>query len=470
MLFFEKDFRPVQKYMLEYVKEHPYSFLAVRMGMGKTAVCLTLCKYLLQTRSCKKILVVAPKRVAKFTWPDEIHEWDHLRELKYSVIIGEQEEASRIQNALSPNKIHIVNRENLPWLWNFFQSGKDWPYDVLIYDEGSRLKAWKKKTKSGHRSEFGVLAVARKKNFKRVVILSGTPTPNGLIDLGGPIYLLDLGERLGVNKTQYMRRYFDTCAYSFKVSPKSWAFDEITKRISDICISLRTEDYVTLPDQIDIVKKVRLSEKDRSRYTELEKQMFLEEYDLLIANRAVLVQKLLQLCNGSFYVTNEKTQETTTHLLHKEKIEALKEIIESAEGKPVLIAYSFQFDRDLILKEIQGCEEFDDRDGIVERWNKGQIPVLLAHPASIGHGLNLQKGSNVAVWYGLTWSLELYQQFNSRLVRPGQPEEKVFLYHILTEDSYEMKVYETLRLKDIVQDDIIETLKVKRSIVEEDHD
>lgn len=465
MLSFEKDFRQVQHYLVNYVYEKPYSFLGVDMGMGKTAVALTLAKKLLQGREVSKILIVAPKRVAKHTWPDEVAAWDHLSDLKFSVILGEMGVAVRALAAMDTSKIHITNRENLPWLWEFFKKGKKWPYDMLIYDEASRLKSWKKRTAAGALSELGVLSIARKKSLKRVLLLSGTPSPNGILDLGGPLYILDGGERLGTSMSEYKQRYFEQCLFSYKCTPWPFAFEEIMQKIQDVMITMKTEDYVKLPQAVYTIKMVKLDAENRKKYNTLIRNLYLEDYDLVVANQAVLIQKLLQLCNGSIYVTDEKTQVKTTYMIHSEKLNALEEIVKAEAGKPLLVAYSFQFDRDAILNRFKNAELFDDANNSLKRWNEGKIPMLVAHSKSIGHGMNLQKGSNIAVWYGLTWSLELYQQFNKRLVRPGQTEDRVIIYHILTEGTYECKVYDTLCRKEGVQNDVLETLKVHKETV-----
>ena len=467
MLSFKDDARDIQKFLLQYAKDRPHCVWGADMGMGKTVTALTYAKYLLQTKQTKKILIVAPKRVVKYTWLPEAKLWDHLQDFALQKITGEQDIFCRQIAASSKCKVHVVNREMLPWLWTFFGEGKRFPYDTLIYDEGSRLKSWKKRTPNGSLSEYGVLATARKTHFKKVLVLSGTPAPNGLIDLGGLMYIVDLGERLGINLSRYREKYFNYNQYNHSLTPKEFAFDEIMSKVSDVMVTVKTGDYAKLPETINILKTIDLPDNVQKQYNKLQREYVLAEHDLHIKNGAELTQKLLQLANGSFYVTNELTQETVTKELHTEKLKVLHEIIDSAEGKPILLAYSYQFDKQMILKEFKQAIAFDDSDDIVDRWNAGKIPLLIAHPASIGHGLNMQKGSNIVVWYGLTWSLELYKQFNARLVRPGQSENHVFLYHILANNTYDMKVIDILQRKDSAQDLVLEALKVTAEQIKE---
>jgi SNF2 family DNA or RNA helicase len=466
---------------------------AIDMGMGKTITALTAAKILLEIGEVDKVLIVGPKRVAQFTWPDEFTEWEHTKDLDFTVVTGdlsdtpyipvkgEPKPTARQKAADSSAPIHITNRENLVWLWKHFGEGRNWPYDMLIYDESSRLKGFlrrskrdKKTGKGGNINEFGVLMKARRNFFRRVIELSGTPSPNGLRDLGGQICLLDEGERLGHCKSVFEKRFFKKCPYTYEYTPKPHAFKEITESISDICVSLRTEDYVEMPQIVSLTKKVKLSKKQMKMYKELEKTLVLEEFDLEVANQAACTQKLLQLSNGSMYKTQMSVDEYERIVedrevieIHDEKIHCLESIVEEACGKPILLAYSFQFDKDRILKAFPNAVVFEEDDTAYPRWNKGEIDLLIAHPASIGHGLNLQKGSNIAVWYGLNWSLELYLQFNKRLARPGQPDEKVFLYHIITEGTHDERILPSLREKNCEQDDILKAIEVPKELVKQ---
>lgn len=469
------DLRSAQNFLIDYALERPYCLWGADMGFGKTAAGWTTAKIWLDCRYASKVLIIAPKRVAKDTWPDEKKEWEHLQNLEHSLILGEMNLIDRGNAALSQAPIHITNRENLVWLWEFFQNGKTWPYDALIYDEASRLKAWKHRSavvnkngrKSGGRlNEYGVLAKARKRYFKRVVELSGTPSPNGLQDLGGLLYILDLGERLGTSRSAFLQRWFEICPYTRKISAKPFAMKQITDRISDICVTLKTEDYVDLPQQVNVPVYVCMDKKTEKKYKTLLKTRVLWEEEIRAKSAGVLAQKLLQLCNGSIYRTDDFGQRMETIEIHDLKAEALKDIIEQAGDKPVLVAYSYEFDKQRIKKKFPQAKVFEEVDDAVAEWNAGKIPLLIAHPASIGHGLNLQKGSNICVWYGLTWSLELYQQFNRRLVRPGQQEEKVIIYHILTEGTYDERVYAVLANKAVTQDEVLDILSADKSIVD----
>lgn len=470
-----KDLRPAQNFLIDYAIERPYCLWGADMGFGKTAAGWTTAKILLDCREVRKVLIVAPKRVAKDTWPDEKEEWEHLKDLEHSLVLGEMNLIDRGNAALSEAPIHITNRENLVWLWEFFQNGRTWPYDCLIYDEASRLKAWKQRsavtrkngvTRGGRINEYGVLVKARKKYFKRVVELSGTPSPNGLQDLGGLLYMLDLGQRLGESRKSFMERWFETCPYTRRIEAKPYAMKQITDRISDICVTLKTEDYVDLPQQLNIPYYVHMDKKTEEKYQTLLKTRVLWEEEIRAKSAGVLAQKLLQLCNGSIYRNDDFGERIETIEIHDLKAEALKDIIEMAGDKPVLVAYSYEFDKERIKAKFPQAQVFEDIQDAVAKWNAGDVPLLIAHPASIGHGLNLQKGSNICVWYGLTWSLELYQQFNRRLVRPGQTEEKVMIYHILTQGTYDERVYDVLATKAVTQDEVLNILSADKTLVD----
>jgi SNF2 family DNA or RNA helicase len=470
-----KDLRPAQNFLVDYALERPFCLWGADMGFGKTAAGWTVAKIWLDCKYAEKILIVAPKRVAKDTWPDEHKEWAHLKNLKYSIVLGEMNLIDRGNAALSDAPVHIVNRENLVWLWEFFQNGRTWPYDALIYDEASRLKAWKhrsavvrrgEKKTGGRLNEYGVLAKARKQHFKRVVELSGTPSPNGLQDLGGLIYMLDLGERLGSSRKAFLTRWFEDCPYTRKISPKPFAMQQITDRISDICVTLKTEDYVDLPDQVNIPYYVYMDAKTEKKYKTLLNTRVLWEEEIRAKSAGVLAQKLLQLCNGSIYRNDDYGERIETIEIHDLKAEALKDIIDRAGDKPILVAYSYEFDKERIKAKFPNAQVFEELEDAVQKWNNGEVQLMIAHPASIGHGLNLQKGSNICVWYGLTWSLELYQQFNRRLLRPGQKEEKVIIYHILTQGTYDEKVYEVLAEKAATQDEVLEILSADKALVD----
>lgn len=462
MLLTENDFEPYQHWMADRAYEQPYTFLAAEMGLGKTPATLYAVRRLLDEGVCKRALVVAPLYVAENTWPDEIAKWRFSRPLTYSVLTGS--EAEREAARLQETDIHIINRENLVWLWSRFGADK-WPYDLLVYDEASRLKGGGAKTKPAQRkdgtfssprlSEFGALALARNK-FDRVIELSGTPAPNGLIDLWGPFYILDRGNRLGRTKTAFKQRWFSENRWTHEIKPHDHSFGEITDKISDVMVSLREADYLSLPPLHVSDRYVNLPKSLREQYHRFEKDMVLEEYDVEAVNSGVLTNKLLQFANGSLYLSDDSALP-----LHDLKLQALESIVEEAAGKSLLVAYSFKFDLERIKKRYPKARVFGDSKNDMRDWTAGRIPMLICHPASAGHGLNFQFGGHIGVWYGLTWSLELYQQFNKRLHRRGQENDHVMLYRILAKGTADIDVGRALERKGATQDAITNTVRVR---------
>jgi len=441
---------------------NPYCLLGSYMGSGKTVSVLTAIKDFRELGLIGPVLIVAPLLVAETTWPDEIEAWEHTRKLTYEVITGP--EARRLSRLARPADIHIINRENIPWLVRTL--GDDWPYEWLVWDESSRLKAGRKRTRGGRTiqkdgktvkapqlSEFGAACKIRK-HLKMVTELTGTPAPGGVRDLWGQIYLLDQGERLGTSRTAFENRWFQYDPYSHKYTPFVHTEKEVMERIKDIMFVLKEEDYADLPELVVNQVMVRLPPKIMKQYKEFEKTLVAEEWDVEAVNRGVLINKLLQFSNGSLY--NEEGEDL---YVHDQKVKALERIVEEAAGQPILVAYSYQFDKDAILKKFPDAVLLADDSDAVRRWNNGEIKMLLCHPASAGHGLNLQKGGNIAVWFGLNWSLELYQQFNKRLHRSGQ-KNTVFMHHILAEGTADEKVLEALTRKGVTQDAITDAVKV----------
>ena len=458
------DLRFYQTWMVEELKRRPVILLAAEMGLGKTVAVLTALVDLLATGEAKRVLVIAPLKVAENTWPDEIEEWAHTRGLTYSVLIGtrEEREAAARQNT----QIHIINRENVVWLWEFCRA--HWPYDTLVYDEASRLKGGSKRTKPGSKarkdgtfakgrniSEFGTLSRARPA-FRRVIEMSGTPAPNGLKDLWGPSFILDRGERLGTSKTAFMSRWFVQNKYDYSVDPQPWAEAEIMERMSDVMVSLREEDYLTLPPRIDNPVKVTLGPKLMEQYRRFERTLYLEEFDVEALNNGVLTNKLLQFANGSLYV-----DENVSEPVHDLKLQALESIVEEAAGEPVLVAYSFKFDLDRIRKRYPKAVVLNETKDAIKRWNRGEIQMMIVHPASAGHGLNLQYGGSIGVWYGLTWSYEYYSQFIKRLHRSGQKGDRVWMHHIIAEGTADEDVMRVAQSKGATQDRITEVVRVR---------
>lgn len=455
------DFRSYQAWMAQKIIDLPAVFLGAGMGLGKTAASLWASVVLLRHGAVNKILIVAPLNVAENTWSEEIAKWSFARHLTYTIVTGDEDE--RIAALQFDGQIHIINRENLVWLQRFW--GRRWPYDMLIYDEASRLKGGSKRTTPNKRedgtvgfkniSEFGILHRMRW-TFKKVVLLSGTPAPNGLEDLWGPIFICDKGKRLGQSKTAFLNRWFSYDQWKRKHKPFDHSQREIMAAISDIFFSLREEDYLTLPQLIMQDHKVRLPPKAMEMYRRFEKEMVLEEFDLEAVNNGVLTNKLLQLANGSLYMEDGSAKH-----IHDAKLDALDSIMTETAGNSVLLAYSYQFDLERIKKRFPYARIFGEGKNDLREWNAGKIRLLVTHPASAGHGLNFQYGGNVGVWYGMTWSLELYQQFMKRLHRSGQEAEEVVMHRILAHDTVDYTVAETVGIKGVRQDDITEAVRVR---------
>lgn len=419
---------------------------------GKTVSTLTAVDELLFLGDINKVLVIAPLRVAEDTWSTEVEKWDHLSGLKVSKVLGTPKQRSKALETKAD--VYVTNRENVDWLVKYcFDS---WLFDMVVIDELSSFKSSKAK-------RFRSLRKVRP-YFKRIVGLTGTPAPNSLIDLWPQMYLLDGGKRLGKKIGSYREQYFTPgnrnqfVVYNWNL--KDGAAEAIENKISDICVSMKAKDYLDLPERIDNVININLPEKARDKYRQLEKDLVLEfgEEDITAANAAVLTNKLLQMSNGAIY-----SEDHTVVEIHQEKLKALFEIIEAANGKPVLIFYSFKHDFDRIVeflesKKIKAVGLRDSAD--IKKWNEGNIPVLLVHPASAGHGLNLQYGGNIIVWFGLTWSLELYQQANARLHRQGQ-KETVFIHHLVCKNTVDEDVMKSLGNKEVNQNMLLEAVKAR---------
>lgn len=454
----ESNLHNYQRACVNHIINHPFCGLFLDMGLGKTVSTLTAINYLMNDYcEVNSILVIAPKRVAESVWQEEAEKWSHLKHLRFSKIIGT--EAQRIEATKQKADIYIVSRDNIAWLCSFFGGGK-LPYDMVVVDELSSFKS--------HKSvRFKALRNARP-YFKRFVGLTGTPAPNGLIDLWPQVYLMDRGERLEKTITRYREKYFrpgqTNGAIVYSYCPLLESESIIYNKISDICISMKAEDYLELQDKTDNYIELRMPEALQKRYKAFEKdkvlQLLAEESqdknNISVLNAAGLSNKLLQFANGAVY-----DDEHNACAIHDIKLEALEEIVENANGQPVLIAWTFQFDRDRImekLKKYKPRELKTNKD--INDWNKGDIQVMLAHPASAGHGLNLQAGGNIIVWYGQTWSLELYQQFNARLHRQGQ-KRSVIIHHLILKGTHDEDVISALKRKDSKQNALMASIKAK---------
>jgi SNF2 family DNA or RNA helicase len=462
------DFRQYQRWMTRLILDNDGVYLAADMGLGKTAVSLCAINTLLRVGEIKMVLIIAPKLVAETSWPEEFSVWTFARKIPYTVITGTEEE--RLDALKRPAKVHIINRENFEWLRQYW--GRKFPYDMLVYDEASRLKEGRSRTIKAKRpdgterprrlSEFGSLARIRHR-FSKVVELSGTPSPNGYHNLWGPIYIIDGGRRLGTFRTSFENRWFHRDLEKHKLIPFEHSGKEIMERISDVFFALKSEDYIDLPPLVVVDRKVRFPPDLMKKYKKFEREYALQEWDVEAVNRGVLTNKLLQLANGSIY-RDDKSEVK----IHDLKIKALESIVEESEGKPILVAYNFKFDLKALKKRFKHARVFGDTPNDKRDWNEGKIKMLLVHPASAGHGINFQHGGNIAVMYGLTWSLELYQQFIKRLHRSGQKADRVFLYHIVAEKTADETVLSVLKSKKATQDRITDAVRVRMKRVARD--
>ena len=439
----------------DFIIGHPYAAVILDMGMGKTATTLSAVNELMFDRfEVTKVLVIAPLRVANTVWSDEIEQWAELRHLRYSKIVGTPKQRNV---ALQKDAdIYIVNRENLPWLVE--QCSPYFKWDMVVIDELSSFKSWQSK-------RFKAF-MAMRPYMKRVVGLTGTPSSNGLMDLFAEFKVIDGGERLGRFIGEFRSRYFEEGRRNgnivYEYIPMDYAECQIQDKISDITISMKALDYLDMPDLISTKKLVRMSEKEKEKYSQFKKEYVLLELDGLevtAANAASLTNKLVQLSNGAVY-----SDDHTVVPLHEQKLDALEDILESANGEPVLVAYWFKHDLARImgrLEKLKVKSRVMKTEEDIREWNKGNVPVGLLHPAGAGHGLNLQKGGHHLVWFGLTWSLELYQQTNARLWRQGQEAETVVIQHIVTEGTIDEEILKALENKDAQQERLIAAVKAQ---------
>ena len=457
-----------QQYCIDKVMAIPKLALFLDCGLGKSSIALTAVNHLrYHTFSICKTLVIEPKRVAEGTWMQEKDKWDHLHLLRMQLVSGTQKQ--RIKALYTPADVWVIGRDNVTWLVDYFQN--DWPFDCVIVDESSSFKSSKAKRWKALAAMFP--------HITRCVLLTGTPSPNSLEDLWAQVYLLDRGERLGKYLSHFRDRYFDETkgygreqrTYS-KYQVKQGGEETILQRISDICISMRASDYLDLPDLIYDTIPVVLDDKARKAYDELEKKMVLDlpedEDEISVTSAAALSNKLLQLANGAVY-----DEAHDAHEVHDNKLDALMELLEGLHerGKAALVFYQFQHDRDRILAMLPDgyTAQVLSHANDVERWNRGEIDVLIAHPASAGYGLNLQDGGHHVIWFGLTWNYEQYTQANARLHRQGQ-QEKVIVHQLVVKDSRDEDVIEALGDKRGMQDWVLDSLKARVKRIRARHD
>lgn len=443
-----------QQYAINYILEHPIAAVILGMGLGKTSITLTAIEQLMyDSFEINKVLVVAPLRVARNTWSDEIHKWEHLKHLKYSIVLGTA--ADRKKALAADADIYVINRENLQWLVE--QIGVPFDFDMVVLDELSSFKNWNSK-------RFKAFMKVRPK-VKRVIGLTGTPSSNGLMDLFAEFKCLDMGERLGRFISQYRVNYFvpdqtnGQIVYSYRL--RKGAEEQIYNKISDITISMKALDHLKMPELISNEYPVYMSENEVSLYDDMEAEMFLplRTGEITAANAAALSGKLLQMANGAVY-----SDDGDEIQIHDQKLDALEDLIEAANGKPVMVAYWFKHDLTRIKRRLSerkiSFEKLDSEESI-RKWNRGELPVALIHPASAGHGLNLQSGGNILIWFGLTWSLELYQQTVARLWRQGQSAETVVVQHIITAGTIDEDVMKALADKGMTQNRLIAAVKAR---------
>lgn len=469
----EADLHKYQRACVEHIITHPFCGLFINMGLGKTVSTLTAINYLMfDYLEINSVLVIAPKRVVESVWQEEAEKWDHLKHLRFSKVIGTQRQ--RAKAALETKAdIYVISRDNIVWLCAMYGGGK-LPFDMVVVDELSSFKSYKSE-------RFKALRSARP-YLKRLVGLTGTPAPNGLIDLWSQIYLMDRGVRLEKTISRYREKYFRPgqtnghVVYSYNLMDNSEKL--IHEKIEDICISMKSDDYIEMPLRTDNYIKLRMPDDLKKQYNDFEKNKILElintrkiveeedengniiktekPVEVSIVNAAALSNKLLQFANGAVYDENKNV-----FPIHDIKLEALKEIVEDANGQSVLIAWAYQFDRDRIKEYLKAYKPRELKNANdIKDWNEGRIQVMLAHPASAGHGLNLQAGGSIIVWFGLTWSLELYQQFNARLYRQGQ-QNHVVINHLILQDTHDEDVVKVLKMKDKKQNALMDSIKAK---------
>ena len=443
---------PYQREAIDAIINNPVKGLFLGMGLGKTAITLTAIQYIkYEEMAISKVLVVAPKKVVELTWSDEVDKWEHLKQLRVVKVVGTPKQ--RVEALKRKADVYLISRDSIAWLVSLY-GGVSLPFDMVVIDELSSFKSSKSQ-------RFKALKHVRP-SIERMVGLTGTPAPNGLQDLWAQVYLLDRGERLYKKETSYRDEFFYQHNYSYKIKNKKCA-EEIHRRIKDLCLSMSAKDYLTLPEFLHNDVPVALSKETLLKYEEFEREKILEILDgledgavIAVTHTAALANKLMQFANGAVY-----DEDKVAHVVHDEKLDRLEEIIDTANGAPVLVAYAFQHDRDRIMERLKAYKprllstEKDKND-----WNAGKIPVLVMHPASGGHGLNLQDGGSIIVWFGLTYSLELYQQFNARLDRQGQKQAGV-IHRLISRGTIDERIAYALAEKEDNQDALLDALKAR---------
>ena len=439
------DLHPYQHRMIDFIYNTPKCAVWAGFGLGKTVTTLTAITDLLDSFSVSKVLIIAPLRVANSVWHTESKRWTHTKDLTFSIVTGSEKE--RISALFKSADIYVINRENVQWLVEHYKT--KWPYDLVVIDESSSFK-------SASSQRFKALKKVRTLT-DRMVQLTGTPSPNGLIDVWSQMFLLDGGERLGKTMSAYKMRFFQTDHNGYTLKLVNNADKIIHRLIDDMVISLNVDDYLQMPERIDTVMRVNIPPARLAEYKQLERDFIMQinDTEIVAYNAATLAGKLLQYCNGAMY-TDELKNWTE---IHTAKLDALDEILEDNQDENLLIAYNYKTDLIRLKARYPDAVVLDNDPDIITRWNNGQIKILLAHPASAGHGLNLQHGGSIIVWFGLNWSLELYQQFNGRLHRQGQTKP-VRIVHIVADGCIDDKVMRAIENKAQTQDELLNALKL----------
>lgn len=445
-----EDMHHYQERCVDHVVNNPAAGLFLEMGLGKSCIALTAIDELLNNRlEIRRVLVIGTKKVCESVWQQEGAKWEHLKHLRFSLVLGEEKKRKAALKAVAD--VYVINRENVPWLIALCQGKFRW--DMVVIDESSSFK-------NDASRRFQAIKQALPA-AKRVVIMTGTPMPNTILDLWAQVYLLDRGKRLGDSFAKFKHKYFEKDPYkTFTYNLREGVGDVqqiVSSQIGDICISLQAKDYLELPPRVDRIVSIKLPADTLKKYEEFEEDRVLDllnEEQITAINAAGLTNKLLQFANGAVYDRDKEW-----HAQHDEKLDRLEEIIEAANGQPVLVFYSFQSDLERIQQRIKTLRVMKKPQD-VDDWNAGQIRVLAAHPASAGHGLNLQAGGNIIVWFGLNWSLELYQQGNARLMRQGQ-QKPVIIHHLLAEDTMDFEVYQVLQGKAGSQEALMQAVKAR---------
>lgn len=437
------DLHDYQNRAVAFIKDKRRSFLMLEMGLGKTISTLTAITDLLQTKSIRKVLVIAPLRVANSVWVQESRKWQHTKHLVIHRVIGDQK--NRLKALHHDSEVYVINRENVQWLVTHY--GKKWPFDMVIVDESS---SFKNATSQRFKAMKKILPFV-----EYMVLLTGTPSPNGLLDLWSQCYLVDYGNSLGRTMSTYKQRFFEQDYMGYSFTPRKGAQESIHILMQPYTLSMQTADYLELPDRIDLIEEIELEPKVLTAYKLFERNLFIEfeGHQVEAINAAVLANKLLQYCNGAMYTDEYKNWGE----LHTAKLDALAELIEQNDEN-ILVAYNYRSDLERLQARFPDAVRLDKRDETIQAWNRGEIKLLLAHPQSAGHGINLYEGGCMTIWFSLCWSLEYYQQFNARLHRQGQTKP-VRIVHLVVKDGIDERVMRVINEKDATQNRLLNALR-----------